>query len=234
MLLPQLAAIRAIGFATKAGIGMSTEAVSHPSQPAAQFYRAPPADFHHAPPAQRRSFAAPVLLLVAAAILATVGVIDANTPPLPSATGVSAPLPPPRAGHPDAARGESAASAPKARADQPVLDPATLEARKAAFFERILPIAERENARLLALRERVERGILSAGLAERYGVADSDRAELLRRLDAVPLSLIVAQAAHVGAWSEEGRHYVAKVIRVIRHNRLDDLDRPADDPARPI
>jgi Bax protein len=87
--------------------------------------------------------------------------------------------------------------------------------RKSLFIRGILPIVLRENerlrglhSRLMALRERIASGALP-GSAERewladisalYGVQPGDLERLARRMDAVPPSLAVAQAALESGW----------------------------------
>ncbi len=86
------------------------------------------------------------------------------------------------------------------------------EFRKAVFIKTLLPLLLMENERILADRARL-REILFAGpdadpadrewlasLAERYGVEPSQPRELLRRVDAVPVSLAIAQAAIETGW----------------------------------
>jgi Bax protein len=93
----------------------------------------------------------------------------------------------------------------------------TVSARKAAFFAFLLPRIEAENQRIGELRARIEalktaegpwdgetEGWLTA-LEERYGVpapgAGADRlGHLLRRVDRIPPSLALAQAATESAW----------------------------------
>ncbi|KPV40315.1 hypothetical protein AN478_09510 [Thiohalorhabdus denitrificans] len=93
--------------------------------------------------------------------------------------------------------------------------------RKAAFFAFLRPIAEAVNEREAARRERLRRAAerLEAGaelsaeegewvrsMADRYRVAAEGRpprevvAHLLRRVDTIPVSLILAQAAKESAW----------------------------------
>jgi len=84
--------------------------------------------------------------------------------------------------------------------------------RKAVFLKTLLPLLLLENERILADRARLER-ILADGprrsaddeafvarLAERYEVPAADPRELLRRVDAVPVSLALAQAALETGW----------------------------------
>jgi len=87
--------------------------------------------------------------------------------------------------------------------------------RKELFLLATLPLILRENERvlsdrrrLLALRDRLagggwpsrrDRAWLS-GLAANYGLAGADLSRLLRRVDAVPVSLALAQAAVESGW----------------------------------
>lgn len=105
----------------------------------------------------------------------------------------------------------------------------TVSARKAAFFAFLLPRIEEENRRLLTLREDLEtlgqtptpwpeaRRAWFEGLEAEYGLtgegAEAERLlRLLRRVDAVPPSLALAQAATESAWgtsrfAQEGRNF---------------------------
>lgn len=96
----------------------------------------------------------------------------------------------------------------------------TVKPNQRAFIERLLPIVERENARLVARRQRLHRliehagtGLLTdperaelRGLARQYRVDGNPlseqqaRNELLRRIDIIPGSLVLAQAANESAW----------------------------------
>ena len=87
--------------------------------------------------------------------------------------------------------------------------------RKQIFIRMMLPLLLAENERILDdrnrlidIRHRLETGAAIgqtgherlAGLALRYGVDDGDVDELLRRVDAVPPSLAIAQAALETGW----------------------------------
>lgn len=89
--------------------------------------------------------------------------------------------------------------------------------RKLAFFEFMRPLIEEENARIMEDRQRLQElaaeespGWLDRrwlhGLAHEYGVDAEDLddetliAALLRRVDVVPLSLALAQAAKESGW----------------------------------
>lgn len=84
--------------------------------------------------------------------------------------------------------------------------------RKTVFIKTLLPLLLMENERLLAERARLE-DILAAGadaspadrdwlaeLAERYDSDPRQTRELLRRVDAIPVSLAIAQAAMETGW----------------------------------
>jgi Bax protein len=91
------------------------------------------------------------------------------------------------------------------------------DARKAVFFEYMAPLVENENEAILASRDHLLQ-IQEAGaatwserrwmrlLAERYEMDDFDptdpalRAQLIRRVDKVPASMALAQAANESAW----------------------------------
>lgn len=103
------------------------------------------------------------------------------------------------------------------------------EARKTAFFDYLLPLVRAENEAILSSRRALGRIIESGGmgwaerlwlerLAETYEMSDFDpgapaeRQELLRRVDVVPPSLTLAQAANESAWGTsrfalEGNNY---------------------------
>ncbi|MDH5748995.1 MAG: glucosaminidase domain-containing protein [Rhodospirillales bacterium] len=74
--------------------------------------------------------------------------------------------------------------------------------RKAAFLRILLPLVIRENQRLLLLRETVRRSPDTAAkeLGPRFGVDDGNRETLLRRIDIIPVSLALAQAAVESGW----------------------------------
>lgn len=91
------------------------------------------------------------------------------------------------------------------------------DARKAAFFGYMVPLVEQENGAILSSRERLlaiqEKGSPDWAerrwlllLADRYEREDfdptdaSDRAQLIRRVDRVPASIALAQAANESAW----------------------------------
>ncbi|MFC3230008.1 glucosaminidase domain-containing protein [Marinibaculum pumilum] len=89
------------------------------------------------------------------------------------------------------------------------------ERRKRTFIKTVLPLVLRANQEVLADRRRLQGlvGRLEAGtplngeqqgwlstLADRYGGSADDPAELLRRVDIVPVSLALAQAAEESGW----------------------------------
>lgn len=89
------------------------------------------------------------------------------------------------------------------------------EMRKRIFFKTVLPLILRVNEDIRADRRRVSyiRQLIDAGryvsgadrqwlarLMGRYDVADGDVDELLRRLDVIPPSLALAQAAEESGW----------------------------------
>ncbi len=88
-------------------------------------------------------------------------------------------------------------------------------ARKRLFIQMILPLILRANERVLADRARLlaidgriaagrpvlaSDGMFLAGLATAYGLETPDLAELKRRVDFVPPSLALAQAAEESGW----------------------------------
>lgn len=103
------------------------------------------------------------------------------------------------------------------------LSGSVLSGKKQAFITTLLPAIEKENRRLLALRESVS-GLLGkldrnialdaseqkyiSRLANRYRVKQdplvdlSAREELLRKIDIIPPSLALAQAANESAWGQ--------------------------------
>jgi Bax protein len=108
--------------------------------------------------------------------------------------------------------------------DQPAAEkPASTTGNKQAFISNLLPYIEKENRRLLALRKDIESLFdkLDSGnsldgqeqqqikeLAKRYRVkadpltSEAAREELLRKIDIIPSSLSLAQAANESAWGQ--------------------------------
>jgi Bax protein len=91
----------------------------------------------------------------------------------------------------------------------------SVDTRKRVFLKAILPLVLKvnesillERGRLLALRQRAEAGreltpaarIWLEDLARRYGVETLDFDELLRRVDAIPPGLALAQGAEESGW----------------------------------
>ena len=91
----------------------------------------------------------------------------------------------------------------------------TVAARKSVFVDTVLPLVLRENERLLAdrgrlltLAKRLELGRRLmpanqkwlANVSTLYRVPEGDLTELLRRVDVVPPSLAIAQAAEESGW----------------------------------
>ena len=94
-----------------------------------------------------------------------------------------------------------------------------VQTRKSTFFRVLLPMVLAENARVLHQRQQLEevlrqesppaadspRGRFRRGLMEEYRVqgdpgAAGPRAELLRRVDMIPVALVLAQAANESGW----------------------------------
>lgn len=74
-----------------------------------------------------------------------------------------------------------------------------LESRKRRFIKTLLPIAKRENERIL--RERaVALSHPSPRLYRKYRVVPGQKTALIRRIDAVPISLVLSQAAIETGW----------------------------------
>ena len=92
-----------------------------------------------------------------------------------------------------------------------------VDARKRLFVRTVLPLVlemnrlvRRDRARLLSIRERMETGKSLAvpdqrwlqALANEYGLEETDIDTLLKRVDTVPPSLALAQAANESAWGQ--------------------------------
>lgn len=132
--------------------------------------------------------------------------LEDEAPAAPPAGGPFAALPPATGDEPRAAPG---------RLPPGLVDAAPGDARKRLFLDAMLPALVAENERLLERRARVlalfdatdsggapaaeDLGWL-AELAERHAVDPADRAGLLARVDAIPLSLGLAQAALESSW----------------------------------
>ena len=81
----------------------------------------------------------------------------------------------------------------------------TTEEKKSAFIAVMLPIVLAENARVEALRRRLmQNDVGDAGwrgdLARSYGLDTADSGSLLGRIDKIPPSLVIAQAAIESGW----------------------------------
>jgi Bax protein len=107
------------------------------------------------------------------------------------------------------------AATPPGRLPPALVDAAPGEARKRLFLEAMVPALVAENERLLERRARIlaTYDAIDAGgapaedelawlaeIAERHAGDPADRAGLLGRVDAIPLSLGVAQAALESGW----------------------------------
>ncbi|NKB56942.1 MAG: hypothetical protein GKS00_11455 [Alphaproteobacteria bacterium] len=71
--------------------------------------------------------------------------------------------------------------------------------RKQAFFRMILPLVARENGRIRAERKSLT-GAVPNGLFKRYDVTKGDLETLRKRVDVIPTSLVLAQAALESGW----------------------------------
>ncbi|MBF0250188.1 MAG: glucosaminidase domain-containing protein [Alphaproteobacteria bacterium] len=107
-----------------------------------------------------------------------------------------------------------------------------VEERKTLFLAKMLPLVAEENDRIRSERKSVIQGgrpHMIAELAEDYGLDANppDMARLLRRVDTVPISLVLAQAAIESAWgtsrfAHEGHAYFGE--------RTFDADAPGLEP----
>lgn len=77
-----------------------------------------------------------------------------------------------------------------------------VDEKKATFFRILLPIIARENDRLRALRDDIasDPSGAPAKVFDRYGVEPGNGKDLLPRVDVVPASLVLAQAALESGW----------------------------------
>ncbi len=77
-----------------------------------------------------------------------------------------------------------------------------VDEKKQTFFRIMLPHIARENDRIRAARAEIEKAPddAPASLFKEYAVEDGDVKELLRRVDVVPASLVLAQAALESGW----------------------------------
>lgn len=82
--------------------------------------------------------------------------------------------------------------------------------KKNTFFRILLPIVARENDRIRAERKKVAVGgrVIPTSLYRKYGVKEGDVDALRQRVDVVPASLVLAQAALESGWgtSRFARH----------------------------
>ncbi len=107
------------------------------------------------------------------------------------------------------------------KTQEPEITRTDIEARKAQFVQQLLPVIQQENKRLVKLRYRIQntfilldRGYLLKpqdkkwleSLAKKYKVKGNplleakSRVELLDKIDIIPVSLALAQAANESAW----------------------------------
>ncbi len=88
--------------------------------------------------------------------------------------------------------------------EQIELDFSSLPARpkKAAFFAMVLPLIVRENQRIMAERRLIMGApdTVPFHLFIKYNVRDDDVNALLKRVDIIPVSLVMAQAAAESGW----------------------------------
>lgn len=101
--------------------------------------------------------------------------------------------------------------------------------KKETFFRIMLPIIARENDKVRAEREKILANTKSApkSLYQKYDVDMNDVDELLRRVDVVPASLILSQAALESGWASsrfalKGNNYFGM--------RTYNMDAPGMDP----
>jgi Bax protein len=83
--------------------------------------------------------------------------------------------------------------------------------RKEVFFNYLLPVIHKKNAEILALRNAISNNELNDNqlndLAKKYRVETPSKEELLKVIDILPPSLVLAQAANESDW---GRSRFAK------------------------
>lgn len=77
-----------------------------------------------------------------------------------------------------------------------------VDVKKATFFRILLPWVARENDRIRALRSDIlsAPGDVAASVYEKFDVAPGDTETLLNRVDVIPASLVLAQAALESGW----------------------------------
>jgi|GEM_PF-1491953 len=109
-----------------------------------------------------------------------------------------------------------------------------VEDQKALFLARMLPLIAAENARITKQRDSIEHSPSQAqlnALARAYGLTPGavDRATLLRRIDVVPESLVLAQSAIESAW---GSSRFARQGHAFFGEHTSDPDAPGIKPKR--
>lgn len=82
------------------------------------------------------------------------------------------------------------------------LAPLPTAERKQAFFRIVMPLVARENGRIRAERKTAQKdaGAIPDALFKRYDVSPGDVQTLRRRVDVIPASLVLAQAALESGW----------------------------------
>ncbi|OEJ64061.1 glucosaminidase domain-containing protein [Magnetovibrio blakemorei] len=109
-----------------------------------------------------------------------------------------------------------------------------VEDQKVLFLARMLPLVAAENARITKQRASIEHNPSPAqlnALARAYGLTPGavDRATLLRRIDVVPESLVLAQSAIESAW---GGSRFARQGHAFFGEHTSDPDAPGMKPKR--
>lgn len=82
------------------------------------------------------------------------------------------------------------------------LSPLPTDERKQVFFRIVMPLVARENGRIRAERKTAMKdvGAIPDALFKRYDVPPGDLEALRRRVDTIPTSLVLAQAALESGW----------------------------------
>jgi len=98
----------------------------------------------------------------------------------------------------------------------------SVDTRKDVFFRIMLPIVLRENARVWTLRQQIRKDpdSIEAEVYQRYGVDEGDVKRLLLRVDVVPPSLALAQAAIESGWGTS--RFVKVANNLFGHRTYDD------------
>lgn len=104
----------------------------------------------------------------------------------------------------------------------------TVDERKNLFIKALLPLILRENEQIRRERAAVERGTRPR-LMKKYRIAPKEDIPPTRRVDIVPVSLVLAQAAIESAW---GRSRFAHEANNFFGQRSYDLSVPGIKPAR--